>query len=103
MCLALPFGVAPLAVDNVFLGHLRLYLHQFVFHEVLDIFHPDGLLGEMRYHLLGDTFYFLLLEVDAGCLERFTDGIGDFGGRKVLLLSVAFDDTDFCQIHFSVN
>ena len=99
LCLALAFGIAPLAVDDVFLRYFGLHFHQFVFYEVLYFFYFQCRMGEVCDDPAGNFLDKLFLFFQSGGLECFPDSVRDFGCRKAFLLSVPFNDANVCCVH----
>ena len=97
--LAFALDVSPLPVDDVFLGHFRLGFHQFRFHQILDFLHSDGRLRDACRHFPGYCPDLAVPVLYAGGPERFSDGVADLVCRKVLPLSVTFDDADVRLVH----
>ena len=97
--LPVAFRISPLAVDDVFLGYFRLYLHQFRFYQVLDGFHPDGRFLEMVDDPPGNFVNQCFLVVESCRGKGFADGVRNLVGRKVFPLSVTFDDADVFYVH----
>ena len=92
--LPFPLHIAPLAVDDIFLRHFRLLLHQLHLHNILDFLYSDDIFSKMGDHSLHDSPYPFILPVHPCGLKGLADGICNLDRRKVLPLSVTLDNTD---------
>ena len=69
------FRISPLAINDIFFSHFRLYLHQFRFYEVLNFFDSDSRILKMIDNTLCSLVNQFFLMSNPRCVERFTDSI----------------------------
>lgn len=55
LSLFVALGVSPLAIDDILLGNLRPYFHQFFLYQILNLFYGDGRSGELADYIHCDV------------------------------------------------
>ena len=97
------FRIPPFAINNIFLGHFGTYFHQFLFYQILNLFHTDGWRYEIADNPHGNFSNQFVFIVNSGGMECLANCIFNFTDGKVFPLSITLNNTNLSVIHCLKN